>query len=415
MNSRNLSAVRRWLPAVSFLPFAIACSSSGGDDSGSGGASPSGGVPSGGASTSGGLSTGGALSSGGASTAGAATAAGASGGPATAAGSSSGGAASGGAAGGPARSGGTAGGVASGGSPAGGTVASAGNGGTPAGGAGIGGAGGSVLGGGGLGAAGNGAASGAGAGGSPAKSSQGCGSASPLKSGNFNEMVDGTARKFVLDVPSGYEANKPYRLVFVWHPLNGSADSVVSEGYNGLKQASNGGAIFVAPDGLDGSNAEASGRGWWNVNDRDMKFLTAMLARLQAGLCIDQDRIFSTGFSFGGMMSYAVGYEFDVFRAIAPCSGDMQVIPHDATYTRPLPILAFHGNNDTFVTTARGRAARDKYLARNQCGTETQPVAPSPCVEYQGCSAPTTWCEFPGGHNTWSEQPKAIWKFFSEF
>jgi dienelactone hydrolase len=91
-------------------------------------------------------------------------------------------------------------------------------------------------------------------------------------------------------------------------------------------------------------------------------------------LCIDQDRTFSTGFSFGGMMSYTVGYQFDVFRAIAPCSGDLQVIPHDESNTDPLPVMAFHGDNDDFVTTARGRAARDKYLMRNHCGTQTQPA-----------------------------------------
>jgi poly(3-hydroxybutyrate) depolymerase len=254
-----------------------------------------------------------------------------------------------------------------------------------------------------------------GSGGSQGKGSPGCGSASPLKSGNFTETINGTMRKYVLDVPANYDVNKKYKLVFVWHPLGGSASQVVNGGYNGLKSLSEGSAIFVAADGLNGSNNEASGPGWWNVDNGDMLFLTAMLAKLNAGLCVDSDRIFSTGFSFGGMMSYTVGYEFDVFRAIAPCSGDLQVIPHKETYTAPLPIMAFHGDADDFVTTARGRAARDKYLARNKCGTQTVPAAPSPCVEYQGCSAPTFWCEFPGAHMPWSEEPKAIWKFFSQF
>jgi polyhydroxybutyrate depolymerase len=264
------------------------------------------------------------------------------------------------------------------------------------------------------GGAGGGSAGGAG---SPSQGagSPGCGSASPLKSGNFTETIDGTTRKYVLDVPANYDTSKKHRLVFVWHPLGGSANQVVSGGYNGLKSLSEGSAVFVAADGLNGGNGEASGPGWWNENDGDMKLLTAILSKLNANLCIDSERIFSTGFSFGGMMSYTVGYEFDEFRAIAPCSGDLQVIPHDETYTAPLPILAFHGDKDDFVTTARGRAARDKYLARNKCTTQTMPASPSPCVEYQGCSAPTFWCEFSGGHNTWSEQPKAIWKFFSQF
>ena len=260
-----------------------------------------------------------------------------------------------------------------------------------------------------------GAPSGGGSAGAPSKGSPGCGSAAPLKSGNFTETIDGTLRKYVLDVPTGYDTNKKYRLVFVWHPLGGSASQVVSGGYNGLKSLSEGSTIFVAGDGLAGGNGEASGPGWWNANNGDMKLLTAMLEKLNANLCIDPARIFSTGFSFGGMMSYTVGYEFDVFRAIAPCSGDLQVIPRKETYTAPLPIMAFHGDKDDFVTTARGRAARDKYLARNKCGTTTAPAMPSPCVEYQGCSAPTFWCEFPGGHSPWAEQPKAIWKFFSQF
>jgi polyhydroxybutyrate depolymerase len=255
----------------------------------------------------------------------------------------------------------------------------------------------------------------AGGGGSEGTGSPGCTAASPLTSGNFTETIDGTMRSYVLDVPANYDASRKYRLVFVWHPLGGSASGVVSAGYDGLKSLSEGSAVFVAADGLDGSNEEASGRGWWNTGNRDMKFLTAMLDKITANLCIDQERVFSTGFSFGGMMSYTVGYEFDVFRAIAPCSGDLQVIPRMETYTAPLPIMAFHGDNDTFVTTARGRAARDKYLTRNQCGTQTVPTSPSPCVEYQGCAAPTFWCEFPGGHNTWSEEPRAIWNFFSQF
>jgi polyhydroxybutyrate depolymerase len=258
--------------------------------------------------------------------------------------------------------------------------------------------------------------SGGGSGGSaPGMGSPGCGSASPLKSGNFTEMIGGTSRKYVLDVPANYDTNKKYRLIFVWHPLGGSASQVVSGGYNGLKTLSEGSSIFVAAEGLNGGNGEASGNGWWNVDNVDMLLLTAMLTKINAGLCVDQDRIFSTGFSFGGMMSYTVGYEFDVFRAIAPCSGDLQVIPHKETYTRPLPIMAFHGDKDDFVTTARGRAARDKYLTRNKCGTETKPASPSPCVEYQGCAVPTFWCEFPGAHAPWSEEPKAIWKFFSQF
>jgi polyhydroxybutyrate depolymerase len=114
-------------------------------------------------------------------------------------------------------------------------------------------------------------------------------------------------------------------------------------------------------------------------------------------------------------MSYTIPFEFDVFRAVAPCSGKTGVIPFTEKYTDPLPIMAFHGDVDTFVATSLGKAFLDKYVARNKCGTQTKPVSPSPCVEYQGCVAQTIWCVFSGAHTTWSEEPQAIWKFFSQF
>jgi poly(3-hydroxybutyrate) depolymerase len=301
-------------------------------------------------------------------------------------------------------------GSSSGGTPSGGSSAGgAATGGTAVAGAGT---GGSAMGGGGKGGGG----AGGGSSGAQGKGSPGCGSSDPLETGNnFTENIGGTMRKWMLDVPSGYDANKPYRLIFVWHPLGGSGSQVVSGGYNGLKALSNNTTIFATADGLNGSNQEASGAGWWNANGGDVKLVQAMLDKINAGLCIDQERIFSTGFSFGGMMSYTLPFEFDVFRAVAPCSGKVDVIPYDAKFTRPVPIMAFHGDSDTFVATALGKEFLDKYAARNKCGTQTQAVSPNGCVEYQGCEAPTIWCLFQGGHTTWSEQPQAIWKFFSQF
>jgi len=237
-----------------------------------------------------------------------------------------------------------------------------------------------------------------------------------LQSGTFTIDVEGTDRKYVLDVPTEYDTEHPYRLVFVWHPLGGSASQVVNGGYDGLKARAEGSAIFVAPDGLEGSAAGIDGQGWYNADGGDMKFLSSLLAHLKDGLCVDNERIFSTGFSFGGMMSYAVGYEFgDTFRALAPSSGNLQATPHQETTTGPIAIMAFHGDNDTFVDTSGGFAALQEYAARNQCSEATEPVEPSPCVEYQGCVVPTRWCEFPGAHAPWSSAPAAIWDFFTQF
>jgi poly(3-hydroxybutyrate) depolymerase len=259
---------------------------------------------------------------------------------------------------------------------------------------------------------------GGGSGGSPGAGSPGCGSETPLESGTFTIDVDGTERTYILDVPASYDTNHQYRLVFTWHPLGGSATQVVNGGYYGLKAISDETAIFVSPDGLVGMAAGIEGQGWYNTGGGDMAFLRAMLDHFNQNACIDQGRIFSTGFSFGGMMSNAIGCELaDVFRAIAPMSGNLQGSGCNDTSDHPVAYLGIHGDNDTFVTTESGRVARDLFVARNHCQTETEPSDPSICVAYTGCDEgyPVRWCEFSGGHTPWSDAAQPVWDFFSQF
>jgi polyhydroxybutyrate depolymerase len=62
-------------------------------------------------------------------------------------------------------------------------------------------------------------------------------------------MVDGEKREYILYVPDGYDASKPYRLVFAWHPWGGSAQQTAgngASGYYGLQGESKGQAILVS-------------------------------------------------------------------------------------------------------------------------------------------------------------------------
>src|SRR6187402_1205826 len=142
-------------------------------------------------------------------------------------------------------------------------------------------------------------------GGDEVEPSTGCGQAAPA-AGNATIDVDGLSREYILALPENYDPEKPYRLVFTWHPWGGSAQQVAGNGpngYYGLLGASEGEAILVSPEGLDfGGN----GLGWGNENGQDIAFLNAMMERFDAELCFDHNRVFSTGFSFGGMMSNAV-------------------------------------------------------------------------------------------------------------
>lgn len=254
------------------------------------------------------------------------------------------------------------------------------------------------------------AASSSSTGGGTGVGSAGCGSPAQLTNGRRTISVNGANREYVLDIPSNYNPNNPYKLVFGWHWRGGSANDVVGQGYYGMKALSNNSAIFVAPDRAPGTD------GWTNDNGRDIAFLRSMLTQLKSSLCIDESRIFSTGWSYGGMMSFAVGRELaDTFRAIAPVSGALWT-PHVDSGSATAAWIA-HGTSDNVVSQSAGIEARDAYVRANGCSNTTVAVQPSPCVEYQNCSSgkPVVWCSFNGGHTQPSFYSSGAWNFFNRF
>jgi poly(3-hydroxybutyrate) depolymerase len=260
------------------------------------------------------------------------------------------------------------GGSATGGSATGGS-ATGGMGGSASGMGGAGGRGGAPQGGG-------GGASGSGAGGSGGSMpSAGCGKAAPA-SMRYSMDVSGTMREYILNVPANYDPMRAYRLVFAWHPLGGNAQQTAgngNSGYYGLQGASQGAAILVSAEGLQQNGS--GNRGWWNTGGGDIAFFRAMIERFKTEMCIDGNRIFSTGFSFGGMMSFSVGCT-GLVRAIAPMAGNPQVSGCTAG-TTPVAVMGFHGDDDTVVAINGGRQDRDIFLDRNGCMEQGMTVMPS--------------------------------------
>jgi poly(3-hydroxybutyrate) depolymerase len=230
------------------------------------------------------------------------------------------------------------------------------------------------------------------------------------KSGTYTINASGLGRSYILDVPTNYDPNRAYRLVFAWHPMGGNARGIADGdgGYYGLKPLSDNSAIFVAGDGID--------NGWANSGDRDIAFTKAMLDRLTGQLCIDKSRIFSLGWSFGGMFSFALGCGMgDVFRAIGPASGALW--SGCAAGTQPVAVWGAHGKYDDFVPTSAGREGRDKFLERNHCSKTASAPDANGCVSYPGCDTgyPVVWCEWAGSHTYPEFARAATWEFFAQF
>src|SRR5690242_2791914 len=64
----------------------------------------------------------------------------------------------------------------------------------------------------------------------PMAATAGCGKAPTLTSGTHTISSGGQNRTYILSVPSTYQNDRPYRLVFGQHWLNGTANDVATGG-----------------------------------------------------------------------------------------------------------------------------------------------------------------------------------------
>jgi poly(3-hydroxybutyrate) depolymerase len=258
--------------------------------------------------------------------------------------------------------------------------------------------------------------------------SSGCGAAAPA-SGTFDIDVDSLTREYILRLPDNYDANRPYPLIFVWHPWGGSAQQAAGNGgngYHGLAGVAGDEVILVAGEGID---FQGNGLGWANPDGRDENFMRAMLERFDSELCVDTSRVFSTGFSFGGMMSFTLACDAaDVIRAVAPQAGN-SAFGSCAGGDLPVALMGFHGTEDEVVDIDGGRTGRDIIRERNGCSETTTTLQggwcdvagdnyqPCTCVSYEGCRIgyPVVWCEFTGPHTPAPNAGQTLWDFFSQF
>lgn len=230
--------------------------------------------------------------------------------------------------------------------------------------------------------------------------------------------VDGVERAFLLSVPDGYDPDQTYPLVFAFHGRGGTSE--LFRAYAGVEDAAAGDAVFVYPQGLP--LPEMGNQTGWDLDlaGSDVDFIELLLADLSENLCIDPERVFATGHSFGGYFSNTLGCALgDRFRAIAPVAGGGPF----GSCTGQVAALVIHGLDDPTVPTSAGEMSRDHWLSQNGCSERTAPADPSECVAYQGCEAgfAVEWClheeEGQGiGTHTWpSFGGPAIWAFFAGY
>lgn len=170
-------------------------------------------------------------------------------------------------------------------------------------------------------------------------------------------------------------------------------------------------------------------RGWeaTGVVNQDIQYFKDIIAELKksgSGVKINENQIYITGFSNGGMMAYAAANcASDVFAAFASTSGipvNEMHLQHNGP--RAVPFLHIHGDKDDFVNYKHLPTIVDNMVARNglpYTPTSTQYVSTHKYSVYEATGKqPYYVYEVYGmGHNKecnldGTDSKQVIWEFF---
>lgn len=225
----------------------------------------------------------------------------------------------------------------------------------------------------------------------------------------------GLTRTFRVHVPDSYDPTVPMPVVLNFHGYSSNASQ--QELLSGmLDEADAQGFIAVHPQGTGATPSWNAGVCCGEAIDNlvdDVQFVSDMLDALESSLCVDTERVFSTGMSNGGFMSHRLGCELSSrITAIAPVAGVMGMVSCEPG--RPVPVMHFHGTLDSLVP-YEGNAAAGMpsvettvadWAARNGCADTTTEVyreADSHCEAFDDCPAggDVVVCTVEGGGHTW--------------
>ncbi len=235
----------------------------------------------------------------------------------------------------------------------------------------------------------------------------------------------GRDRSYRLYRPAGVPASAA--LVVALHGYSGSAGQVErAYGWDGLADSAK--FVVAYPDGI--------GRAW-NVGGEDccgrpgregvddVAFVKAAVADIAGHVGIDPARIYATGMSNGGIMTYTLACNTDIFAAIGPVAGT-QLNPCPAP--RPTSVLHIHGTADRLVPYGGGQGFSvingpsvpevDAFWRNvDRCGAPTATTggavttSTAQCADHRSVVLVTV---DGGGHEWPAFATRTLWEFFAD-
>ena len=169
---------------------------------------------------------------------------------------------------------------------------------------------------------------------------------------NASITHDGIQRDYILYIPELYDGSTAVPLVLNFHGYGSNAAQQMF--YGDFRDiADTEGFLLVHPEGTT-----LIGNQFWNVGFPglsstidDVGFTEALIDELATLYTIDLDRVYATGMSNGGFMSFLLACQLsEKIAAVASVTGSMtQDTFDDCNAQHPTPVLQIHGTDDGVV------------------------------------------------------------------
>ena len=170
---------------------------------------------------------------------------------------------------------------------------------------------------------------------------------------------EGQKREYLQYAPSDLGSKRP--LIISCHGMNQSAQYQWDALKDAKTLADKEKFVIVLPEGIN--------NGWDISGDRDINLIKDLIAQMKKDFDIDENRVYLSGFSMGGMLTYhAMNKIPDVIAAFAPISGYPM---WGFTYTgkRAIPVIHHHGTGDDVCVYSNVQRNIDELVKKNKCSS----------------------------------------------
>ena len=170
---------------------------------------------------------------------------------------------------------------------------------------------------------------------------------------------EGQKREYLQYAPSDLGSKRP--LIISCHGMNQSAKYQWDMLKDAQTLADKEKFVIVLPEGINS--------GWDISGDRDINLIKDLIAQMKKDFDIDEKRVYLSGFSMGGMLTYhAMNKIPDVIAAFAPISGYPM---WGFTYTgkRAIPVIHHHGTGDDVCVYSNVQRNIDELVKKNKCSS----------------------------------------------